>query len=241
MTRRIASAFYLLSLSAVALPCFAAPPFITAAIHWPGGKAQFFISDGTYIRYDITSDHADPGYPKQVTDSTWPGMGAYGTQIVAAFNALDPNKAYFFLANGTYLRYDIGQDRVDSGYPARVDEKSWPGLAPYATQLVGALNWGSDKVQFFLANGTYLQYDLRADLTDSGFPQRIDNKTWPGLGAYAGHIACTINWNNGKAYIFMFDRTYVRYDVASDRIDSGYPMPVDEQTWPGMAGYFRQR
>jgi hypothetical protein len=55
-----------------------AQAYITGALNGPGGKAQFFLSDGTYIRYDVAADRADPGYPKPVTDRTWPGMGRYG-------------------------------------------------------------------------------------------------------------------------------------------------------------------
>ncbi len=237
--RRRSIVLGLIGFALLASPCLAAATFVTAAIHWPGGKAQFFLSDGTYVRYDIAADRADPGYPKPVTDSTWPGMGPYGKQIVAAFNALDPNKAYFFLANGTYLRYDIGQDRVDAGYPKRTDDQSWPGLGAYATQVVSALNWG-DKVQFFLVNGTYLRYDLKADRMDAGYPQPVNNSTWPGLAGHSNRISCTINWDNGKAYFFMYDGVYIRYDIASDQRDPGYPKPIDDTTWPGLSPYFRR-
>jgi hypothetical protein len=215
-------------------------PFITAAINWTGGKAQFFLSDGTYVRYDMNSDHADAGYPKPVTDSTWPGMGAYGRQIIAAANSLDGKKAWFFLSNGTYLRYDIDHDRTDPGYPQPVTNQNWPGLAPFAKSLFGALNWSNNKVQFFLNNGTYVRYDLKADRMDAGYPQPITQTTWPGLAPYASHIAGSINWTNGKAYIFLDDGRYVRYDIAADRVDAGYPQPINSKTWPGLNTFFRQ-
>ena len=52
------------------------PLYITAAIQWSHGKAQFFLNDGRYFRYDIKADRSDPGYPKPINDETWPGMGA---------------------------------------------------------------------------------------------------------------------------------------------------------------------
>ncbi len=225
----------------VAPPAGAAQAFITAGINWPGGKAQFFLSDGTYVRYDVTSDRADPGYPKPVTDKTWPGLGAYGRQIIAATNGRDADKAYFFLSNGTYLRYDIKADRVDGGYPKPVDNGTWPGLAPYATKLYGALNWSNGKIQFFLNDGTYIRYDIRADRVDDGYPKPIDRNTWPGLAAYAPHLAGAINWKNGKAYIFLDDGRYIRYDIRADRVDEGYPKSVNEANWPGLHTYLRRR
>jgi hypothetical protein len=228
-------------LGIVAAPARADQAFITAAVHWPNGKAQFFLSNGSYVRYDIKADRADPDYPKPVNDDNWPGLGAYGRAIIAAVNALDPNKVYFFLADGTYIRYDIMKDRVDNGYPKPVNNQTWPGLANYATRLYGALNWENDRIQFFLNDGSYIRYDLRADRVDDGYPRPITHATWPGLAPYAAHLAGAINWNNGKAYIFLDDGRYLRYDIGVDRVEAGYPKLINDKTWPGLHRYFRRR
>jgi hypothetical protein len=39
-------------------------------------------------------------------------------------------------------------------------------------------------------------------------------------------------WNNGKAYFFK-GQSYIRYDVASDKADAGYPVPITPD-WPGV-------
>jgi len=215
-----------------------AAPHVTGAINWPGGKAQFFLSDGTYVRYDIEADRVDSGYPKPVNDKTWPGMGRYGSDIAAAANGLDPNKAYFFLSDGTYLRYDIAQDSVDQGYPKQIDD-GWSGLGRYAKKLVAALNWPNHKIQFFVSDGTYIRYDLQTDRVDEGYPKRIDRGTWPGLSPYASSITTAINWRNGKAYFFLDDGRYFRYDIGNDAVDSGYPKNINASTWPGLYEYFR--
>jgi hypothetical protein len=231
----------LIGVSLVATPARAAQAYVTAAINWPGGKAQFFLSDGSYIRYDVNADRADEGYPKPVSDKTWPGLGAYGQQIIAASNGREPNKAYFFLSSGSYLRYDIQADRVDQGYPQRVDNKTWPGLGAYATRIYGALNWTDGKIQFFLDDGSYIRYDLKADRVEQGYPKPINQSTWRGLAPYASHIAGAINWNNGKAYIFLDDNRYLRYDIRADRVDEGYPKLVSAKTWPGLDANFRRK
>ena len=46
---------------------------IDAVVNWGNGKAYFF-KGSQYIRYDIKTDRADPGYPKPVDGSTWPGI-----------------------------------------------------------------------------------------------------------------------------------------------------------------------
>jgi hypothetical protein len=219
----------------------AAPAFITAAIRWPGGKAQFFLSDGTFVRYDIRADRADPDYPKPINNSTWPGMGPYGRQIIAAADSLDGNKAYFFLADGTYLRYDVKEGGVDRGYPQPVNNQNWPGLARYATRIIASLNWGGGKIQFFLSDGTYIRYDQRADSVDPGYPKRIDRETWPGLSPYVRDLGAAINWGDNKVYFFLEDGRYLRYDTVADRIDPGYPKPIDERSWPGLHGFFHRR
>lgn len=218
-----------------------APGYITGALNWPGGKVQFFLSDGSYVRYDVAADRADAGYPRPVTDQTWPGLGRYGRDIQVAFNGPDPNKVYFFLTNGTYLRYDIRNDSVDAGYPQPINDKSWPGMGRHAGKFYAALNWPGGKVQFFLSNGTYVRYDLRADRVDPGYPQRITNATWPGLAEYEARITSAVNWKNGKAYFFLVDGTYLRYDIADDEVEDGYPKRIDARSWPGLYSYFRHR
>lgn len=207
---------------------------VMAAIHWPGNKVQFFLNDGTYVRYDVKADRADKGYPQPVTDKTWPGLGEFVYNIVAACNG--PNgKAYIFLADGRYLRYDIAADRVDSGYPVKITDRNWPGLGRYGEFIIGALNWPGNKIQFFLSNGQYIRYDLTRDSADEGYPREITNTSWPGVMLYREDITGVVNWENGKAYLFLQTGKYLRYDIAADRVDDGYPKPFDRVNWPGLA------
>ena len=217
-----------------------AAPYITAAIRWTGGKVQFFLSDATYLRFDILNNRVDPGYPKPITDKTWPGMAMYGDKIAAAFTGSN-GKAFFFLSTGKYLRYDIALDQTDQGYPIPVNDLTWPGMGQYGTQLIGALNWPDNKVHLFLKNGMFLRFDVEDNRIDDGYPKPINQQTWPSLYPYVGHMSGMVNWENDKAYIFLDNATYLRYDIRNDRVDAGYPKPITDGNWPGMGKIFFRR
>ena len=101
-----------------------------------------------------------------------------------------------------------------------------------------AVNWGNGKAYFF-QHGQYMRYTVRPDLTDEmlgdkpdpGYPQPINEETWPGL--IWTDFDAVVNWGNGKAYFFK-GKEYIRYDMKADRADPGYPKPISEETWPGM-------
>jgi Lysine-specific metallo-endopeptidase/Hemopexin len=47
-------------------------------------------------------------------------------------------------------------------------------------------------------------------------------------------LTAPVMWPNGKMYVFVAGR-YFRYDVATDRVDPGYPLPI-AGNWPGLWG-----
>jgi hypothetical protein len=46
-------------------------------------------------------------------------------------------------------------------------------------------------------------------------------------------IDAVVEWDTGKAYFFKGSQ-YVRYDIKADRVDPGYPKPINNETWPGI-------
>ncbi|WP_323772043.1 hemopexin repeat-containing protein [Antarctobacter sp.] len=187
-----------------------------------GGAAQ--AED--YVRYDMSADRADAGYPRPMDGSTWPGVWPQG--IDAAVN-WGNGKAYFF-SGSQYVRYDIAADRADPGYPKSIDRNTWPGVWPTGVDAV--INWGNGKAYFFKEN-MYIRYDIAADRADPGYPQYVDDTGWPGLAAL-GPIDAAINGSNGSAYFFGKGGGYLRYDIAADRADQGYPRGIDGTSWPGL-------
>jgi hypothetical protein len=47
---------------------------ITATVDWNVQYFYIFLNNNTYIKYDKTANTVMSGYPKQVNDSTWPGL-----------------------------------------------------------------------------------------------------------------------------------------------------------------------
>ena len=222
---------------------------IDAAVDWGNGKAYFFGSvegyEGMYyVRYDMNNDTADDGYPKPVTDSTWPGL--YLDYITAAVN-WGNGKAYFFgYIDGYdgmyYVRYDIAKDRADEGYPYPVTDEYWPGLT-MLTDISAALNIGDGNVYFFGYNSDIsysqlgLTYSIANDVVIEDYPQPADYNNIP------GHIltdtTAAIPWDNGKFYLLGWIEgdiypAYERFSISNMTIDDGYPRVIDQAMWPGL-------
>lgn len=142
---------------------------------------------------------------------------------------LGGGKAYLFTGS-RYSRFDLGAGRTDAGYPLAINQRSWPGL-PWADGIDAAVTYGNGKV-YLLKGGEYVRFDVKADRVDPGYPKPIDQRTWPGLPWTSG-IDAAVNGGNGKVYLFKGGE-YVRFDIQADRVEAGYPKPVDQATWPGL-------
>lgn len=109
---------------------------------------------------------------------------------------------------------------------------------------------GSSGKAYFFKGNQYLRYDIKADKTDPGYPRPIAG-AWPGFPAsFNAGVDADLAWNNGKVYFFKGSQ-YIRYDVAADRVDPGYPKPIAgiwrglwtdnidaAMTWPNGKAYF---
>ncbi|MFJ8648940.1 hemopexin repeat-containing protein [Streptomyces sp. NPDC093546] len=80
---------------------------IDAAVNWGNGKLYLFKGDA-YVRYDITADRVDPGYPVKIADR-WTGVFPANLDAVTYAGG---RYAYFF-RGGQYQRFDLDADHVD--------------------------------------------------------------------------------------------------------------------------------
>ena len=200
---------------------------IDAAVCWPGNGKAYFFKGSQYLRYDIAADKTDAGYPKPMAGN-WPGFPTTFSNKVDAFVLWGGGKAYFFKGK-QYLRYDVVADHVDPGYPRPI-AGNWPGMWP--EKIDAAICWPGNGKAYFFKGDQYLRYDIAGDKTDAGYPRPIAGN-WPGFPAdFAAGVQAAAVWNNGKAYFFKGSQ-YLRYDIAADKVDAGYPKPI-AGNWPGF-------
>jgi hypothetical protein len=192
---------------------------------WPNGKAYIFKGP-LYDRYDVKTDRVDPGYPVPVAGN-WPGFPANFAACVDAGVMWNNGKVYYF-KDSQYIRYDIAADRVDPGYPASI-AGNWRGLWPDG--IDAGIVWPNGKAYFFKGS-QYMRFDIATDKVDAGYPKAIRGR-WPKFPlSFSAGVNAAVVWNNGKAYFFKGSE-YIRYDVAADQTDPGYPAPI-KGNWPGL-------
>lgn len=207
---------------------------IDAALEGAGpykGKAYFF-SGNSYLRYDWKLDREDFGYPQPL--ASWKLPSDFLSGIDAAVNGQGDfaNKAYFF-KEGKYARYDWLQDKVDL---IDQDLSAWKLPSGFLSGIDAVLNGSgpfSGKTYFFKKD-QYARYNWATDSVDIG-PASLS--AWQLPGAFGNGVDAAINGGNsfaGKAYFFKDDQ-YARYDWASDKPDSGYPHPINNDWKHGVS------
>lgn len=201
------------------------PGAVTPTSIWPNGKAYLFKGN-QYTRYDVAKDKVDRGFPLLIA-GRWPGFPAEFTEGLDASVLWSNGKAYFFKGS-QYVRYDIAADSVDAGFPQPIAAQ-WPGLWP--DSIDAAVFWPTGKAYFF-RGPEYIRYDVATNKTDPGFPRPI-KAGWPDFpDAFAQGIDAALMWNNGSAYFFKNDQ-YLRYEIARDKVYTGFPKPIAGH-WPGL-------
>ena len=162
---------------------------VQAATAWPNGKIYLFRGS-EYIRFDITKNKADPGYPQPIVPA-WHGVWPDGIDAVAVW----PNGKAFFFRGGQYIQYDIAKDKADDGYPKSIAGR-WAGV--WKEGIDAVVVWPNGKAYFFRGD-QYISYDIKTDKSDPGFPKPIRND-WPGL--WVDGVDAGVTVPDGKAYFF---------------------------------------
>jgi Hemopexin len=153
-------------------------------------------------------------------------------------------KRIYFFKDGFCFEYDPrpGTDRVVKG-PTPIGSR-FKGLnSTFAMGIQAAVNWGDGFVYLFKGD-EYWKYDALRDRVDTPTLRKIQ-EGWPTFPpAFAAGIDAAFNSGEGKAYFFKGNQ-YLRYDVATDRVDapdpgtSPYPRAIaDPNGWRGLTASF---
>jgi hypothetical protein len=198
-------------------------------INWKDYFVYFFKGD-QYVRYDLRDESFGPLKP---IAGNWPFPAAWGSRPRTALSWL--NDTVYFLRGAEYVKYDLSDNTVG---PIKPMIGNWRGLPAtwMASGIDAAINWGNGKSYFF-RGGEYLGYDLASDRADNNYPRPLIPRHWPNWpSAWTLGIDAGVVLNNGKAYFFK-GREYLRYDIAGDRVDNGYPAPIAGH-WQGLPAVF---
>lgn len=129
---------------------------------------------------------------------------------------------YFFFGD-EYVRYSNSADRVDRGYPKPI--AGYWGLPVGWNGSDAAMERGSG-VGYFFKGSQYLRYNQSTDTVDAGYPKAIAGN-WPGLSGAGFDTNIDAAYNNASGKYYLFKGTqYVRIDIASGSMDTGYPKPI---------------
>lgn len=187
------------------------------------GKCYFF-KGSNYIRYDWATDRADAGYPKNIAQN-WHNLPAGFTNgFDAAINGQGPfaGKCYFFKGD-MYIRYDWAADRVDPGYPAKIQD-NWHNLPVDFKNNFDAIINGNGPFAgkcYFFKGDSYIRYDWHLDRTDAGYPRKIAD-FWNCLpSSFFSNFDASVEGDKqfiGWGYFFN-GNDYVRYNWAEDHAE----------------------
>lgn len=207
-------------------------------------KKPYFFRAERYVRFNMMPPSpgikvkADERYPKDRSGKLWPGIQVDKVPAIDAAMAWGGSKAYFFVGD-KYYRYNVDKDKVDSGYPKKI-QAAWKKM-PFNRIDAAFYNWDSHNAYFF-SGDKYVRWSKGKGI-DKGYPKKIKDhwkgipfkkidaavswvKMYPKGGGFGAAQAST------KVYFFSCDQ-YVRYDMGLDKVDPGYPKPI-RGNWEGM-------
>lgn len=151
-----------------------------AIVNLEDSKMILFLNDGRFINCNSNSNDAVSTHPKEITNSSWPGLEPYKNEIIGAVKMTEA-KIRFFTRDGRYIVFDIKANKTETTYALPITEKTLPGLAPYASQISTAWDQSPEFFYIFLKDNSYLKYDKINNKMAIGYPRPVNNDTWPGL------------------------------------------------------------
>ncbi|WP_434341030.1 metallophosphoesterase [Motilimonas cestriensis] len=240
---------------------------VVGVMRWRNSDRIYaFYNDGSYDRITLSSGKVDNGYPKAVAGH-WPGLENYGTEIIGISTVLPDFADVFLTDNRVarydlaadrvvagYPKH-LPASLIDAPYNnpleirAGVDATGWitaagntgynewqdPRAAEQAAKLTAAFALNNASNAWFLNDGQYVEVDPATGNVLPGFPVDRD-EVWQGIAADRT-IVGALKWNDQRAFLFLDDGSYLRMNLTTKSVDSGYPKAINDSTWPGLGKY----
>jgi hypothetical protein len=192
-----------------------------AAVVWPNGSAYFFRGPEYQRVNPTTGVQTLATAPITKYWTNWPADFADGIDAVAD---LRNGKAYFFKGDKV-ARFDIAADRVDDGYPHTI-ANDFPGFpAAFNAKFDAISAWPADSTLpgsgFVFTGKEYVRFSRATNKPDNGYPLPFA-PYWHGIPTSWPKTTLCLVWPGGKVF-FKSGTQYVRYDIAADKADPGYP------------------
>lgn len=213
----------------------------------PAGQGQLFVGQGKGSltqRIELPPEAA--GRPFQLDALLGASAGnSHDARVLVRFHTAEKRSSVYwnddtgyFFAGDRYYRYNYRDDKVDAGYPQPI-AGNWAGLERFsggARDIDDVLEVSGSKLYFFKGS-QYIRYNLTTgDKADKNYPIDVSGATWSGVQQWPLGLDAAVKRNNSIAYLFNGGE-YVRYNLITDKAESGYPRPVDGATWPGLTGF----
>jgi len=123
-------------------------------------------------------------------------------------------------------------DEPDDYYPRPIAGNWRQFPQSWSSGIDAAVKWENGTIYFF-KGAEYIRYDVAADGSARVAPVRPIAGHWTGFPAsWSSGIDAGVNWGDGKVYFFKGGE-YLRFDIAADKVDDGYPQPI-EGNWQGF-------
>ncbi|WP_223453107.1 MULTISPECIES: hypothetical protein [unclassified Pseudomonas] len=219
------------------------------AIDWRSGKDRiyfFFKDTNTYTRFDLGDHRVPDDFPRETTQSSWPGFHQNAEHLRFGFTTTDLDNsdgsddfAWLFYYHGEIpmvCKYDQDQDKAVKYY--RVESSIWAPILPYFDRIVAGTWWqlGGKKFlfRFLLNDGYYLSFDY---LKNRLIHEEITATSMPGLERFKHRIITAAQndrtFADSHYYIFLNRGQFLIYNVQQNRLQSG-PHGMNDEAWPGL-------
>jgi hypothetical protein len=201
-------------------------PVPNAALEGGGPRADvaFLFAGREYYAYNWSLARPDPGYPRRLSSWELPGRFAGGIDDAVDGRGPSTGKAFFF-RGAEYVEFDWSTETAGAS-PEPLSDWSLP--APFSGGIDAALNGSGEYAGklYLFRGGEYVRYDWATGLVES----HSAITAWGLPGAFNTGVTAALDGGSavdGKAYLFRREQ-YVRYDWVAERVDPGYPRPVDD-------------